>query len=94
MSKPLEEMSPEAQELLQLTGTFHNGTFELTPGVDVGAIIAERPELAKGLSEYIACREEHAASVAKADTAQGVAHPLAEALTAATGAKKEGDSKK
>lgn len=77
MTTKKDELGPEAQKLVELTG----GDAIKAREVNVADILKDHPELASGLDEYIRWREDNSAAVAKTDTAKSAGHKLKDAAT-------------
>ena len=74
MASDFNQLSPKAQELVRLT-RINEREFS-----SAAAAIAEHPELAEALDEYIKWREDSSSAVAESKTAKGAVHPMATAV--------------
>jgi hypothetical protein len=81
MTSHINQLSPKAQELVNLT------KIEGREFSSVSDAIAAHPELAEALDEYIKWREDSSSAVAKSDTSKGTSHPMTEAVRKAGGEK-------
>lgn len=72
----IEKLSPEAQELIRLTKDIIRSDYDDWRKADVEKLLLERPELLKGLNEYLAWRDESMKTISETKKSVPVAHEL------------------
>lgn len=73
--KDTSQMSPEAQELVKLTSKHDSwGSGGLDPDVDLGTLLAEHPNLLKGMKEYLAWRDDANQAIAETKSTASLGH--------------------
>ena len=69
-------LSAEAQELIRLTTSSGDWGGRLDTSVDVGTLLQSRPELLKGMKEYLKWRDDENQSIAETKKSAPLGHEL------------------
>jgi len=76
MAGDISKLSAEAQELIDLTTSKGGMKGYRDPSIDVEALLRDRPELLKGMNEYLAWRDDQNRMIEETKTAQPLGHEV------------------